>query len=199
MKKTYFQSIFNTCLILFATALFCILCLFVLSFGMYSLQNIAYLSFLYRLISTLNTFCSVILLIATASFTVLFAHEFQFRRENDNLTNIWKSIKQTLSIRSFLKQSELSETMITVKEEKVTRYNPINKQFNQTVHKAVIDIQKDKAVVLIKIPKTQQATKLLKEMETLISEEISSYNPDYYFSQPQRKGKWLCFIGTKRK
>lgn len=118
MKKTYFQSIFNTCLILFATALFCILCLFVLSFGMYSLQNIAYLSFLYRLISTLNTFCSVILLIATASFTVLFAHEFQFRRENDNLTNIWKSIKQTLSIRSFLKQSELSETMITVKEEK---------------------------------------------------------------------------------
>ena len=199
MKKTYFQSIFNTCLILFATALFCILCLFVLSFGMYSLQNIAYLSFLYRLISTLNTFCSVILLIATASFTVLFAHEFQFRRENDNLTNIWKSIKQTLSIRSFLKQSELSETMITVKEEKVTRYNPINKQFNQTVHKAVIDIQKDKAVVLIKIPKTQQATKLLKEMETLISEEISSYNPDYYFSQPQRKGKWLVFIGTKRK
>lgn len=197
MKKTYFQSIFNTCLILFATALFCILCLFVLSFGMYSLQNIAYLSFLYRLISTLNTFCSVILLIATASFTVLFAHEFQFRRENDNLTNIWKSIKQTLSIRSFLKQSELSETMITVKE--VKRYNPINKQFNQTVHKAVIDIQKDKAVVLIKIPKTQQATKLLKEMETLISEEISSYNPDYYFSQPQRKGKWLCFIGTKRK
>ena len=130
---------------------------------------------------------------------VLFAHEFQFRRENDNLTNIWKSIKQTLSIRSFLKQSELSETMITVKEEKVTRYNPINKQFNQTVHKAVIDIQKDKAVVLIKIPKTQQATKLLKEMETLISEEISSYNPDYYFSQPQRKGKWLFFIGTKRK
>ena len=199
MKKTYFQSIFNTCLILFVSALFCILCLFVLSFGMYSLQNIAYLSFLYRLISTLNTFCSVILLIATASFTVLFAHEFQFRRENDNLTNIWKSIKQTLSIRSFLKQSELSETMITVKEEKVTRYNPINKQFNQTVHKAVIDIQKDKAVVLIKIPKTQQATKLLKEMETLISEEISSYNPDYYFSQPQRKGKWLFFIGTKRK
>ena len=89
--------------------------------------------------------------------------------------------------------------MITVKEEKVTRYNPINKQFNQTVHKAVIDIQKDKAVVLIKIPKTQQATKLLKEMETLISEEISSYNPDYYFSQPQRKGKWLFLIGTKRK
>lgn len=198
MKKTYFQNIFNTCLILFDTALFCGACLLLLSFGMYSLQNIAYLAFLYQLLNTLHTFCLVVFFIATASFTVLFAHEFQLRREYDNLTNIFKSIQQTLSIRKFLKQSELSETMVTVKEEKVTRYNPINKHFNKTVHKAVVDIQKDKAIVLIKTPKTQQATKLLKEMETLISEEISSYNPDYYFSQPQRKGKWLCFIGTKR-
>ena len=198
MKKTYFQNIFNTCLILFDTALFCGACLLLLSFGMYSLQNIAYLAFLYQLLNTLHTFCLVVFFIATAYFTVLFAHEFQLRREYDNLTNIFKSIQQTLSIRKFLKQSELSETMVTVKEEKVTRYNPINKHFNKTVHKAVVDIQKDKAIVLIKTPKTQQATKLLKEMETLISEEISSYNPDYYFSQPQRKGKWLCFIGTKR-
>ena len=198
MKKTYFQNIFNTCLILFDTALFCGACLLLLSFGMYSLQNIAYLAFLYQLLNTLHTFCLVVFFIATASFTVLFAHEFQLRREYDNLTNIFKSIQQTLSIRKFLKQSELSETMVTVKEEKVTRYNPINKHFNKTVHKAVVDIQNDKAIVLIKTPKTQQATKLLKEMETLISEEISSYNPDYYFSQPQRKGKWLCFIGTKR-
>ncbi len=36
-------------------------------------------------------------------------------------------------------------------------------------------------------------------MEMLISEEIANRNPDYYFSRPERNGKWLYFIGTKRK
>ena len=62
--------------------------------------------------------------------------------------------------------------MITVKEEKVTRYNPINKQFNQTVHKAVIDIQKDKAVVLIKIPKPNKLQNFLKKWKLLLVKKL---------------------------
>ena len=52
---------------------------------------------------------------------------------------------------------------------------------------------------MIRIPRTQQATKILKDMETLISEEISNRNPDYYFSHPERKEKWLYFRGATRK
>ena len=198
MKKTYFQSIFNTCLILFDTALFCGACLLLLSFGMYSLQNIVYLAFLYQLLNTLHTFCLVVFFIATASFTVLFAHEFQLRREYANLTNILKSIQQTLSIRKFLKQSEHSETVTTIEQAKITHYNPINKHFNRTIRKTIVDIREAKVTLLIHIPQTQQATKILKEMEMLISEEIANRNPDYYFSRPERKGKWLYFTGTKR-
>ena len=33
----------------------------------------------------------------------------------------------------------------------------------------------------------------------LLSEEIYNCNSDYYFSRPERNGKWLYFVGTKRK
>ena len=79
----------------------------------------------------------------------------------------------------------------------VTRYNPINKHFNKVAHKAIVDIREDKAILLIQIPRTQQATKILQDMGTLVSEEISNRNPGYNFSPPVRKGKWLLFIGTK--
>lgn len=102
-------------------------------------------------------------------------------------------------MRSFLAQSERSEIVTTVEQGKVTHYNPIIQTFNKAVCKAVVDIRNDKTVLLIQVPTTLQATKILKEMETLISEEVSNRNPDYYFSQPERNGKWLYFVGTKRK
>ena len=48
------------------------------------------------------------------------------------------------------------------------------------------------------MPRTQQAQKLLKDMEEHIKEEISNYNPNYYFSTPLRVGNKLWFKGTKR-
>lgn len=138
-------------------------------------------------------------LISTASFLALVYYEIHLRLKEDNLTNLCKSVWQTLTIRIFLQQRENSETITTIEQVKVTRYNPINKSFNKTVCKVIVDIHEDKVILLIRIPKTQQATKILKEMETLISEEISNRNPNYYFSRPERNGKWLYFIGTKRK
>ncbi|WP_247593204.1 hypothetical protein [Streptococcus pyogenes] len=102
-------------------------------------------------------------------------------------------------MRIFLRQSEYSETITAIEQTKVTHYNPINKYFNQAVRKTIVDIRENKVTLLIRIPKTQQATKILKDMEMLISEEISNCNPDYYFSRPERNGKWLYFVGTKRK
>ncbi len=137
--------------------------------------------------------------IAFFSLLVLVYYEAFLRLKEDNLTNLWKSVYQTLTIRMFLRQSEHSETVTTVEQAKVTRYNPINKYFNQAVRKVIVDIRENKVTLIIRIPKTQQATKILKDMEMLISEEIANRNPDYYFSHPERKGKWLYFIGTKRK
>ncbi|MGT2968523.1 MULTISPECIES: hypothetical protein [Streptococcus] len=166
---------------------------------MNSLKDITYLTFLYQFVIMIHTISLYVSIIATSFFTVLAYYEFYLRLKQDNLANLWKSIRQTVAIRMFLNQNEHSETVTTVEQIQVTRYNPINKYFNKAVHKAIVDIREDKAVLLIRVPKTQQATKILKETETLISEEISNRNLDYYFSRPERNGKWIYFVGTKRK
>lgn len=166
---------------------------------MNSLQGITYLIFLYQFVLMIHTVSLYVSIVATSLCLALAYYEVYLRLKQDNLVNLWKSIRQTVSIRIFLSQNEHSETLTTVEKIQVTRYNPINKHFNKAVHKAIVDIRGDKAVLLIRVPRTQQATKILKEMETLISEEISNWNLDYYFSRPERHGKWVYFIGTKRK
>ena len=101
-------------------------------------------------------------------------------------------------MRQFLKQDEQSEPMNTIENQTVTRINPILKSFNHSVLGCTVDVRKETVTVLLAIPRTQQAQKLLKEMEDDIKEEISSRNPSYYFSSPHRKGNKLWFTGTKR-
>lgn len=116
----------------------------------------------------------------------------------DSLWNYFKSIYQTFRMRQFLKQDEQSEPMNTIENQTVTRINPILKSFNHSVSGCTVDVRKESVTVLLAIPRTQQAQKLLKEMEDDIKEEISSRNPNYYFSSSHRKGNKLWFTGTKR-
>lgn len=120
------------------------------------------------------------------------------RLTQDSLWNYVKSLYQTFRIRQFLKQDNQSEPIITVENQTVTRFNPILKSFNKTVSKCTVDVRKDSVNLFIKIPKTQQAQKLLKEMEGHIKEEITSRNPNYYFSSAHRVKNALWFTGAKR-
>lgn len=124
--------------------------------------------------------------------------ELSHRIVKDSLWNYFKSVYQTIRIRQFLKQDELSETITFNENQTVTRLNPILREFNQSVSKCSIDIHNDEITVFMKIPRTQQSQKLLRDMEEHIREEISSYNPNYYFSIPVRERNGLWFKGTKR-
>ena len=86
--------------------------------------------------------------------------ELSHRIVKDSLWNYFKSVYQTIRIRQFLKQDELSETITFNENQTVTRLNPI-----------------------------------LRDMEEHIREEISSYNPNYYFSIPVRARNGLWFKG----
>lgn len=110
---------------------------------------------------------------------------------------VQRFLKDSL-MRQFLKQNEQSEPMNTIENQIVTRINPILKKFNHSVLGCTVDVRKETVTVLLAIPRTQQAQNLLKEMEDDIKEEISSRNPNYYFSSPHRKGNKLWFTGTKR-
>ena len=199
MKKTYFQKLFNPCITIFSTLLFCIICSFLLNICMNTLQKITYLAFFYQFVSIVYISSLFVAIVAFFSLLALVYHEAFLRLKEDNLTNLWKSIYQTLTMRICLRQSEHSETVTTIEQSRITRYNPINKYFNRAVRKAIVDVRENNVTLLIRIPKTQQATKILKDMEMLISEEIANRNPDYYFSRPERNGKCLYFVGTKRK
>src|SRR5574341_33456 len=91
------------------------------------------------------------------------------RLRHDSLSNLWRSIYLTLSFQRFLHQRERNEISL-------------NKQ----------------TIAFIKVPQSQQAHKILKEMTEQIKEELSSHNPQYYFSAPERIKNTLWYIGTKR-
>lgn len=199
MKKTYYHKTLNPCIALFFTGFLCIICSFLLNISINFLQRITYLAFFYQFVSTVYLISLFVSIITFLSLLALVYYEVFLRLKEDNLINFWKSVYQTLTMRIFLRQSEHSETVTTIEQAKITRYNPINKYFNRAVRKAIVDVRENNVTLLIRIPKTQQATKILKDMEMLISEEIANRNPDYYFSRPERNGKWLYFVGTKRK
>lgn len=120
------------------------------------------------------------------------------RLKNDKIRNYFKSIHQTMILRRFLTLSERAEKVMTIENQTVSSYNPINSIFNRAVQKSIVDKKIDTIRIFIKIPRTQQAQKLLKEMEQQIKDEISGRNPDYYFSSPTRIHNELWFEGKKR-
>ena len=98
-----------------------------------------------------------------------------------------------------MRQDENSQLAFSIDNSStVTRFNPILRKFNRATSKCVVDVRNDSVTILIKYPKTQQSQKLLREMENYIKEEISSRNPEYYFSAPNRRGNKLWFKSTKR-
>lgn len=101
-------------------------------------------------------------------------------------------------LRYFLVQTEITEKVITIENQSITTSNPINYNFNRSVKKGFVDIRQETVTIFLKVPRSQQAQKLLKEMEPQIKEEISSRNQNYYFSSPTRVNNSLWFEGKKR-
>ena len=204
-KKNFFQRTFNFTVTLFIYGLF-FLCL---TIGFRLLQTLmanAQSTYLSHLFETIKRWASegeyytkilVILLPLIALFLITI--ELFLRAIYDKPTNYFKSAYQTIRLIQFLRQDENSQLAFSIDNSStVTRFNPILRKFNRATSKCVVDVRKDSVTIVIKYPKTQQTQKLLRDMESYIKEEISSRNPDYYFSAPNRKGNKLWFKSTKR-
>lgn len=204
MKKTFFQKSYNIISNLFIIGLIGIFFYLFLRmlYQVIELYGLSQYSDKFILINEkIEMVKQIIFVISISILTITLALliiELSHRIIKDSLWNYLKSVYQTIRIRQFLKQDELAETIMTNENRTVTRLNPILKEFNQSVSKCSIDIHNDEITVFMKIPRTQQSQKLLREMESHIKEEISSRNPDYYFSTPVRERNSLWFKGTKR-
>ena len=203
MKKTFFQTTFNLNVNLIVLALLSLFFKIGINLLIQTLETnkLSGMQGLFTTILDKLTSLEHYLQLLSLCFIIpilLIIIELVQRLSRDSLWNYFKSIYQTSRMRQFLKQDEKSEPMNTIENQTVTRINPILKSFNHSVLGCTVDVRKETVTVLLAIPRTQQAQKLLKEMEDDIKEEISSRNPSYYFSSPHRKGNKLWFTGTKR-
>lgn len=205
IKKNFFQRTFNITVTILMYGLF-FLCL---TIGLRLLQDLmanaqsTYLSHLFEVMKQwaskgeYYTKTLAILLPLIAVFLIIV--ELILRAIYDKPSNYFRSAYQTLRLIQFLRQDENSQLAFSIDNSStVTRFNPILRKFNRATSKCVVDVRKDSVTILIKYPKTQQSQKLLREMENYIKEEISSRNPEYYFSAPNRQGNKLWFKSTKR-
>ena len=199
MRKTNFQKTIHPATTFFIMGILSMFISILLRLGMNPLENSIYFTSLFDFLRLLHFISSSISLLSLLLFLGLVGYEIKIRHREDKISNLFKSITQTFSLRLFLIQREYSETVSTSEQGNTKRYNPINKQFNKAIQKVVVDIREESTTLIIPVPKSQQAIRILKDLETIISEEISSRNPDYYFSRAERKGMDFYFIGTRRK
>lgn len=199
MKKTYFQRTYNVTVFL---VMFDILSLG-LGYATKFLSEILQTNQIdFRLVIEklilVSAYSYKVGLVLLLALIVLVGVELYQRIARDSMLNYLKSIYQTIRLRFFLKQELTYESMMTIEKQTVNHQNPVMLQFNKAVRWSVVDVHKKEVKVLLKVPRTQQAQKLFKEMEDDIREEISNRNPKYYFSTPTRDGNKLWFVGTKR-
>ena len=199
MRKTNFQKTIHPATTFFIMGILSMFISILLRLGMNPLENSIYFTSLFDFLRLLHFISSSISLLSLLLFLGLVGYEIKIRHREDKISNLFKSITQTFSLRLFLIQREYSETVSTSEQGNTKRYNPINKQFNKAIQKVLVDIREESTTLIIPVPKSQQAIRILKDLETIISEEISSRNPDYYFSRAERKGMDFYFIGTRRK
>ncbi|MCK3893980.1 hypothetical protein HCC09_02205 [Streptococcus suis] len=205
MKKSFFQKTYNLNINLIILILLLLLLKFALLLLENQLGNIeieslqSSISFVQDKLNFIAYFVQSLTLTLTLILVLSICTELFQRFTKDSILNYFKSIYQTIRLRQFLKQDEMSESIISIDNQTtVTKFNPILKNFNHAISSCTVDIRQDTLSVFIKYPRTQQAQKLLRDMEGHVKEEISGQNPEYYFSSSIREGNKLWYIGTRR-
>ncbi|HEM4092754.1 hypothetical protein RJW56_09520 [Streptococcus suis] len=205
MKKSFFQKTYNLNINLIILILLLLLLKFALLLLENQLGNIeieslqSSISFVQDKLNFIAYFVQSLTLTLTSILVLSICTELFQRFTKDSILNYFKSIYQTIRLRQFLKQDEMSESIISIDNQTtVTKFNPILKNFNHAISSCTVDIRQDTLSVFIKYPRTQQAQKLLRDMEGHVKEEISGQNPEYYFSSSIREGNKLWYIGTSR-
>lgn len=131
--------------------------------------------------------------------TLLIVLEIINRLISDSIWNFLKSVYQTIRLHRFLLQEEQSKSIASMNShQKIERFNPILNTFNSAISRCTVDVRNNSVTVIIKYPQSQQAQSLLRKMESLIKEEISNNNPNFFFSSAFRVRNKLIFKATRR-
>ncbi|MEK5289738.1 hypothetical protein MKY69_09095 [Streptococcus sp. FSL R7-0212] len=131
--------------------------------------------------------------------TLLIVLEIINRLISDSIWNYFKSVYQTIRLHQFLLQEVQSKSIASINfHQKIEKFNPILNTFNSAISRCTVDVRNNSVTVIIKYPQSQQAQSLLRKMESLIKEEISNNNPNFFFSSAFRVRNKLIFKATRR-
>lgn len=196
MEKTFFQKTFNLSryllvFVILNTVLSITSRLLIILFGnevfsrkIVVIQNKLYLvSMIFLLVAIMLFFLLLTLLII----------EMTERYKTDKISNYFESVKQTMRLRYFLIQHETISTSINSFQK-----NPIVQDFNRSIVGCIVDVRNKSVLIVLKYPISQQSQQIFRIMESHVKEEISNYNPNFYFSSPIRIGNKLFYKGSKR-
>ena len=196
METNFFIKNFNRCIYLVVTGI----SLIMISIFFYILLKItSKISNLTDITKNLSIIHTVILLSGIFIFNLLIfitLLEIYQRVKYDSISNLVKSIYQTIKLRKFLKQHQTHEDNKSFNQK--ANINPILKNFNSSAKHCIVDVRKNVVIAIFKIPTKQQANKILKDMEQQLKEEVSNLNPTYYFSNVQRCKKYIYIKRTIR-
>ena len=196
METNLFIKNFNRCIYLGVTGISLIIISIFFNILLSITSKISNLTDITKNLSTIHT---VILLSGIFIFNLLILItllEIYQRVKYDSISNLAKSIYQTINLRKFLKQHQTHEGNKSFNQK--ANINPILKNFNSSVKHCIVDVRKNVVIAIFKIPTKQQANKILKDMEQQLKEEVSNLNPTYYFSSVQRFKKYIYIKGTIR-
>ena len=196
MEKTIFQKTFNLSryllvFVILITVLSITSRLLILLFNneVFSRKIVVIQDKLY-LVSMIFLLVAIMLFLFLLTLLII---ELIERYKTDKISNYFESVKQTMRIRYFLIQHETISTSINSFQK-----NPIVQDFNKSVTGSIVDVRNESVIVVLKYPTSQQSQQIFRSMESHIKEEISNYNPNFYFSSAVRIGNKLFYKGSKR-
>ena len=196
MEKTFFQKAFNLSryllvFVILNTVLSITSRLLIILFNneVFSRKIVVIQNKLY-LVSTIFLLVAIMLFILLSTFLTI---ELTDRYKTDKISNYFESVKQTMRLRYFLIQHETISTSTNSFQR-----NQILRDFNKSLSNCIVDVRNESVIVALKYPASQQSQQIFRNMESHVKEEISNYNPKFYFSSPERIGNRLFYKGSKR-
>lgn len=198
MKINFFLKNFNKLMIMLLISLLIITIALALKTPLASLSNSNKAN---NLINYVSYFTNTLLIIGGTILIIiilLIIIEVYKRIKYDSISNLVKSVIQTIKIRKFLKQDESYVNTNFSNNSKTTKANQVVENFNKNIKHCIVDKKINKIIILFKIPSKQQSQKILKDMEEQLIDEVTYLNPDYYFSNIQRNKKYMYIEGNKR-
>lgn len=185
MEKTFFQKTFNLSKYLLVFVIFNAILSITSRLLIILFDNEVFSRKIIIIQNKLYLISMIFLLVAIMLFillTILLTIELTDRYKTDKIPNYFESVKQTIRLRYFLIQHE------TISSVNSLQRNPITQDFNKSVSDSIVDVRNENVVVVLKYPTSQQSQQIFRNMESHVKEEISNYNPKFYFSSPERIG-----------